>query len=55
MKNFKVTWEIEVTANTPQEAAEFCQNAMEDGVKWSFFVRNMDTNESTLIDLETNK
>ena len=55
MKNFKVTWEIEVTANTPQEAAEFCQNAMESGVKWSFIVCNTDTNENTFIDLESNK
>lgn len=46
---------FEVTANTPQEAAELCQNAMEDGVKWSFIVRNTDTNESIFIDLETNK
>ena len=52
MKTFKVTWEIELSAEDPHEAAKEAQKWLRDQtIDWVFEVEDSETKEKTMIDL----
>lgn len=53
MKNFRITWEIELIAENPHEAAKKAQQWLRDkSVGWVFEITNLKTKETVNIDLE---
>jgi hypothetical protein len=52
MKSFKVSFEIDVSAETPLEAAKIVQNYLQDPDEdWQFFVQDEQTDEIFSVDL----
>ena len=52
MKTFKVTWEIELSAENPHDAAKKTQEWMRDQtIDWVFDVEDSETKEKSVIDL----
>lgn len=53
MPEFKVSWEINIEANNPLEAAANCQDWLEDPQNnWQFYVQNEETKEIFSVDFE---
>jgi hypothetical protein len=54
MAHYKVTWVIDINADTPREAAEKCLAIQRDlfSTAGYFEVRDVDADEITCIDLE---
>ena len=49
----RVTWEIEVEAENPLEAAKEAQSMMQRPfLNWQFYVQNPETNQISSVDLE---
>lgn len=55
MSEFKVSWEIDIEANSPLEAANFAQEMLDESSKWQFFVQNEETKEIFTVDHWTDK
>ncbi len=52
MKSFKVSFEIDVSAETPLEAAKIVQNYLQDPDEdWQFYVQDEQTDEIFSVDL----
>jgi len=53
MKNFKIVWEIELTAENPLDAAKTAQEWIRDERNyWQFWVQDEETEEIFTVDLE---
>jgi len=53
MKSFKVSFEIDVSAETPLEAAKIVQNYLQDPDEdWQFFIQDEQTDEIFSVDLD---
>ena len=52
MKNYKVTWEIELSANNPLEAAEEAAHSIQFGTAKCFETIDVKTGEKHLVDLD---
>ena len=53
MSMLRVTWEIEVEAENPLEAAKEAQSMMQRPfLNWQFYVQNPETNQISSVDLE---
>jgi len=51
MTTFRISWEIELDAETPLEAAQIAEQWQEEK-QWQYYVQNADTNEIFSVDLQ---
>ena len=53
MATYKITWEIDIEADNPLEAAKFAENWLQDpNNNWQYYVQNDDTKEIFSVDLQ---
>ena len=53
MPEFEVNWTIQITAETPEEAAKIADNWLSEGGElWVYDVKNLHTEEVTQIDMQ---
>ena len=51
MTTFRISWEVELDAETPLDAAKKAQNWLRKD-DWQYFVQDSDTNEIFSVDLQ---
>lgn len=52
MKLYKIGWEIDIYADTPEEAASKANDMLNSDTKWVFTITNEETDETFIVDMD---